>query len=335
MDNYTKVQSLLDDIFVTKGLFIPSLRTVKGEWLNCQCPFHKGGQESHPSFGINFHRGYYKCFACGETGTIEGLAAKFEADIDWQASGARYQAVKINPVVKEDNPDYNYDADIAFLRESVQEYPESLLARGISPETLRDEGVVYNPSNKFIGFQHFCTSNLDLLCVTRRHAEYKMFYMPKGLSLSVYGFQHLSQVRHEPLYVTEGQLDALSLIDMGHLAVALTGLGSAKQFNEIAMCMNREICLAFDNDEAGYKGANKLYRYLAENQRFKQITMLKYPEGCKDPNDILLKEGRNYNLESGRAKDILFEKARLYSNRRQDSKQTSVSDKRRDRVQIL
>jgi hypothetical protein len=38
--------------------------------LSLRCPFHKGGQESHPSFSINVDKAIYHCFTCHESGTI-------------------------------------------------------------------------------------------------------------------------------------------------------------------------------------------------------------------------------------------------------------------------
>ena len=61
------------DILTSNGL----LRSVKpmGDWYQCYCPFHNGGNEQKPSFGISLHEqvkngvlyksGFGHCFACG------------------------------------------------------------------------------------------------------------------------------------------------------------------------------------------------------------------------------------------------------------------------------
>lgn len=38
-----------------------------GYWT-LRCPFHKGGQEDHPSLNIHAANGHYKCHACGAKG---------------------------------------------------------------------------------------------------------------------------------------------------------------------------------------------------------------------------------------------------------------------------
>lgn len=41
--------------------------------ISCRCPFHKGGQESNPSFSVNVELGLFNCFTCHESGTLVGL----------------------------------------------------------------------------------------------------------------------------------------------------------------------------------------------------------------------------------------------------------------------
>ena len=40
------------------------------------CPFHKGGEEAHPSFFINLNTGLFFCHACGEKGTFPQFLRK-------------------------------------------------------------------------------------------------------------------------------------------------------------------------------------------------------------------------------------------------------------------
>ncbi len=45
-----------------------------------KCPFHKGGEERKPSFGINVDLGVFQCLACHETGTVRTLLQKLGLD---------------------------------------------------------------------------------------------------------------------------------------------------------------------------------------------------------------------------------------------------------------
>lgn len=63
---------------------------VKEDFISSACPFHKGGQEAHPSFWINRHSGEWGCFSCSAKGrSLKTLLrelgirnTKVEAEID-------------------------------------------------------------------------------------------------------------------------------------------------------------------------------------------------------------------------------------------------------------
>lgn len=43
-------------------------RAPHGEWATIRCPFHKGGEEAHPSLRISLRDGHFKCHACPASG---------------------------------------------------------------------------------------------------------------------------------------------------------------------------------------------------------------------------------------------------------------------------
>jgi hypothetical protein len=43
--------------------------------IKVKCPFHKGGQETKPSFSINVDLGLFQCFTCHQSGTVKKLLA--------------------------------------------------------------------------------------------------------------------------------------------------------------------------------------------------------------------------------------------------------------------
>jgi twinkle protein len=106
-----------------------------------------------------------------------------------------------------------------------------------------------------------------------------------------------------PLVITEGEWDALSVIQAGHpWAVSVPNgapssetdnLDTAKRYDWIDRHANelagvRDFILATDNDEAGHYLRNDLVALLgADRCRF-----IEYPEGCKDLNDVLVQLGQ-------------------------------------------
>jgi DNA primase len=49
------------------------IRKSGDENITCRCPFHKGGQETKPSFSVNVERGLFHCFTCHASGGLPKL----------------------------------------------------------------------------------------------------------------------------------------------------------------------------------------------------------------------------------------------------------------------
>ncbi len=107
----------------------------------------------------------------------------------------------------------------------------------------------------------------------------------------VYNLPALYKDTTEPLFVTEAQLDALSVIESGGDAVALNGTGDSKLLQVLqdlqssGTPLKRPLIIALDADDAGCKAGVKLLAVLA-NYGVKAI-LYKHAERCKDINDEL------------------------------------------------
>ena len=47
----------------------PGKTNPAGYWI-LRCPFHKNGQEKHPSLNLHSQNGHYRCHSCGAKGDI-------------------------------------------------------------------------------------------------------------------------------------------------------------------------------------------------------------------------------------------------------------------------
>lgn len=90
----------------------------------------------------------------------------------------------------------------------------------------------------------------------------------------------------EPIYIVEGEFDALSMESIGFKAIALSGTGSLNKIQEeiISSNTNNTYILIPDNDEAGYKMLESC-----------QIPYFKIPEEYKDINDYIVDNKLNIN----------------------------------------
>ena len=110
-----------------------------------------------------------------------------------------------------------------------------------------------------------------------------------------------------PIFVTEGEIDALSIIEVGGKAI---GLGSVSQADKFIKVLKRnvepEICppiiLALDNDKAGRETSAKMFEELANSGFFimdsistdeedKEYTLY---QDCKDANAMLTKDRQKF-----------------------------------------
>ena len=131
----------------------------------------------------------------------------------------------------------------------------------------------------------------------------KRFYNAKEIDKSslVFGLYELcngsfSQGVPTPesvIWITESEIDALSLISYGELAVAIMGSHiSEEQCRELERSPFMRFVLATDNDEAGRKGASQIKRLLIpKGFRF---TNLRWDTGLKDINDLIKTYGGNW-----------------------------------------
>lgn len=102
---------------------------------------------------------------------------------------------------------------------------------------------------------------------------------------SLFNQDMLSQLPPKsPLFLTEGALDCLTLLSHGFNAVGLFGATNANKFF-LDKLMPFNICVAFDNDKAGYSGSAFVSLYF---KRFsKHVHILKLSEGFHSVVDLL------------------------------------------------
>ena len=117
---------------------------------------------------------------------------------------------------------------------------------------------------------------------------------PKGKPIGLFNSAALNQTS-KPVFIVEGEIDALSIIDAGGKAVALC---SASNVNKLIEAIRERktkgaeippLIIQLDNDKAGEKAGEKLPEVLKE-QGFFSYRLLHLPEAYKDANDFLMND---------------------------------------------
>lgn len=102
-----------------------------------------------------------------------------------------------------------------------------------------------------------------------------------------------------PVFITEGEFDAVSVIQAGGNALALSG----KNVKPLLLLMSQycqertaPVVIMLDGDKAGQDAARELIAGISQLREIGQVSASfsvrnysRYPDGCKDANDILVK----------------------------------------------
>jgi len=242
--------------------------TRNGE-IQITCPkcSHKRKKKTQKCLSVNVEKGLYHCHHCNWSGNV-ALKAKKEY---------------IKPIIAKSKLS---DKTINWFRK-----------RGISETTIVNwkitESKTYFPQVKetrtAINFNYY--RNKELVNIKYRDGN-KNFKLYKDAELIFYGIDNI--VEMEKIYITEGEIDALSLYEAGIFSVCSVPNGANvgnQRLEYLDNCYKffedkTEIILCTDNDEAGLSLRNELARRFGQG-RCKYVDF----EDYKDANEILISKG--------------------------------------------
>lgn len=181
--------------------------------------------------------------------------------------------------------------------------------RGISRETLSvfkvSSGMAWiqgpNGGGKTNTIQFPYYLNGQVVNVKYRTGD-KRFRQEKNAQKCFYNYDNAMRQNGDTLYITEGEIDSLSIYEAGfHTVVSVPdGAPSADaqtfrtkfDFLESAEELFKKfnyIVLAGDNDAPGKRLIQELARRIGKDR----CLTVEWPDGCKDANDVLVKKGRD------------------------------------------
>ncbi len=263
------------------------------------CPLHN---EKSPSFSWSKKDNNFKCFGCGQTYDI--------FDFYQQAHKLSFLEAK-KKVAELVNVTLHEDYNVKVKKEAYKEEfitpeasgktPSDLMieyfkGRALEKDTLEfwrvgeDIKTIQGKSRKVIVFPCYDEDG-DLMHETYRTSDKKFLQSVKTKSI-LYGMWHVNPTK--TLYITEGQLDAMSVWQAGVKNVVSVPSG-ANNYKFIEHCFDflsqfDDIVLWADNDEAGRKLASVLKSKL-------ESVSVKYHSKYKDANECLIAEGSGEIVE--------------------------------------
>jgi len=263
------------------------------------CPVHS---EKTPSFVFDPKTYNWHCFGCGHSIDIISHTIEYNNLSYVQAIKSICEEIGLNPDVsftdnsqqrRQDETIYKKpDIEILELSKKMIEHAEQ---RQIHKSTLdfwrvgsienksfrkKDEWVKRNA----FAFRCFDEHN-ELVNIAYRSGD-KLFAQEKDCKLIMYGAWHVDTSK--PLYLTEGQFDAMAIWQSGFTnVVSLPAGASNRKYIEVNYdFLNSfpELIFWVDNDEPGRKAASNL------KERFPD-TVIKIHKECNDPNETLKRFG--------------------------------------------
>lgn len=210
--------------------------------------------------------------------------------------------IKIDYVSEEELDKYRYTHPYWKKRKITDEHIIELFDLGYD----RDTDCITFPVRNVNG---------ECLFVARRSTKTKYFNYPAGAEKPLYGLYELHKwfdtysKDHsnalsldfdfdidskrpigvnfpQEIIVCESMLDALTAWQYGKYAVAMNGLGTELQFQQLRDLPCRKLVLATDNDKAGMKARDRI----KSNVKNKIITEYIFPKDRKDLNELSLSE---------------------------------------------
>lgn len=291
------------------------------------CPICRSGEGIHKTgaFNIDERKNEWTCFSCHKHGDIFNLVGHIQGLQDFKD---RYQYIANYFGIHEDNKQQSKQAQQTQVKEVVKQVEEEkedikeiekrkdyieycnniclimdayYEGRGFTEDTIRRLQLGYDNNNDLMVIPYL-TDNYYYITRNKKAGEERRFDKPKGIKEPIYNCNDL--FTKEVVFVTEGQLDAASLLQeiknnkVG--AVAIGGTGRNKLINAIKE--NNLTCtfiLSLDNDKAGEDTTNKLKADLDElkvNYITAAFNYDKYAKN-KDCNDLLVSNREQFIID--------------------------------------
>jgi DNA primase len=289
----------------------PLSNSEKGRQAKYRCPFHKGGEESSPSFYVNIDTGISYCHTCHEWWWLRRL-------LHLMGARGREQrlASDLTDSARPPTQQRDWARDTIILPEALlgvfHRCPESLLDNGFDMATLRRHEVGVDLTHQrityplrdlqgnLVGISGGRTGDWQwpkYLFYNRDHL--KPFLpdtplpenVPEKSALLWNGHRVWASAYHgdneDPIVVTEGYKACLWVIQSGFpTTVAIMGSYMSRFQRNILAHFQNKIVLFLDKDDAGIDGTQKAWGSLKKEGA--DINVAAYPEHLEhgQPDDL-------------------------------------------------
>lgn len=262
--------------------------------VRCPCPACSGHREhkKDPSLKLNLRTGYGHCFHCGEYFILKSTWEKYEQQ--WQRRTAKRQTVKLDTQT--------------LLTAFSGNLKKHLTDRGISLETAHQLGVKWkmvtvnaedprNPGKEMKVQKEalaFCFyDGNDLVNVQYKTLDKDFLFTPRAEIIPYNLNAALLLGNDDTLYITEGMMDCLAIVECGRPNVISVSNGANTKmtifdpFRESHFDKIGRIVFAGDTDRMGLELRQQVVEYFG----YQRCLVVDW-EGAKDANEMLMRGGK-------------------------------------------
>ena len=306
-----------------------SAHSRKGDREGYICPLCGSGKGKNKTgaFFISKDGIRWKCFSCDKSGDVLDLVGYVEG-IEGFKNQLRRAGELFNIHIKSD-----YLLKNTFTHEKLSKFGEKMIKsenndytnffkeahanihktdyahkRGLSDEILRNFMVGYVESWKHPNAPENVSGSPRLIITITRNIYFaldtrdiiqefqKMYAKTKVGGSNIFNAKALKSNLNQPIFVVEGEIDALSVMEVGAVAVGLGSTSNIQKFIDLVSDSELKcpLLLALDHDIAGKNAQEKLAKKLKEkNIPFKFASLVN--GDIKDPNAMLMKDRETFS----------------------------------------
>ena len=283
-----------------------------GRVYKALCPFH---DDKTPSFTYYPSTDTFHCFGCHASGTVIDYIMQRES-IKEPYEAVEYIADKYELVVpgfdkeaiqrKKETVKNNRSEALQYFKDRKQA-EDFLRDRGFVADTTKTYGIGFDKTNNAITIPYLDTYGNVVGKSFRNLDEDKPKYVNSAedevfkKNELLYGLDKARKHIKDKVFIVEGYFDVLALYQMGYKeSVAFCGSYLTDgQVNLLSKYIqkNTKIYLIPDNDKTGLQNVSRNVKTLRMKVK-NPISIITFPEGIKDPNDVLKLGDHIDNYES-------------------------------------
>jgi len=277
------------------------------------CPFCDSGNKQHNTAAFHIIGTKYQCFSCDNHGDIFDLVGHIEKLPKGNFIKQYNRTLKIMRFYLEGNkptksreeyiPEFTIPVDYTeYLHKCHENVAQTdyFINRGLSKETIDRFNLGYDPEKNLVtipynpdckGYVHrilwgsdnkYCKFGNEIFNIKALYSQ--------GIDKFLFG-------NDEYIFVTEGQIDALSFEEIGLSAIGLGGVNEIKKLVGLIKKASSDkiFILALDNDKAGSRATGKFIEELAEAELDQKYIVISDIYGkYKDANEFLIADREGF-----------------------------------------